>query len=408
MTPLLLSYALVGGLAVLLAFWSSAIRRTPLTEPLLALCLGVLAGPVLGLIDVADRLGVELMREVSRGLLAVSLMAVALRFPATGYRAVLRPVLVLLSAGMVGMALVTAGLSWLLLGVPLGVAALLGSCLAPTDPVLASSIVSGGPAERQLPDRLRQVISGESGGNDGLAFPLVVLALAAVGARPWADQVRSALWGVLGAVLVGALLGWLAGHAVRAANRRESLDQGSLVIFAVLLGIAALGVARALDTDGILAAFVTGLAYSVVVGDQPRIAQQKLDDSLTRYLVLPLFFLLGVELPWRDWIDAGWRLPVFAIAVLALRRLPVVLGLKAPLGLRWRDLVFLGWFGPIGVSALFYLTFIRDEGARDPLLWTAGSLVVALSTLVHGMTAMPGRRWYARAVGRSRKQVSER
>ncbi|MFC0005548.1 cation:proton antiporter domain-containing protein [Micromonospora siamensis] len=397
MDPLLLSYALVGVLAVLLAFWSSAIRRTVLTEPLLALGLGVLAGPVLGLIDVADRLGYELTREVSRALLAVSLMAVALRFPIAAYRAVRRPVLVLLSAGMVGMAVVTAGLSGWLLGVPLAVAALLGSCLAPTDPVLASSIVSGGPAERQLPARLRQVLSGESGGNDGLAFPLVVLALAGVGARPWGDEVRSALWGVVGAVLAGVVLGWLAGHAVRAASRRETLDRGSLVIFAVLLGIAALGVARALDTDGILAAFVTGLAYNAVIGDQPRAAEQKLDDSLTRYLVLPLFFLLGVELPWRDWIDAGWRLPLFAVAVLLLRRLPVVLALRIPLGLGWRDLLFLGWFGPIGVSALFYLTFSRDEGAHDPLLWTAGSLVVALSTLVHGVTAMPGRRWYAAA-----------
>ncbi|WBB71378.1 cation:proton antiporter [Micromonospora sp. WMMD1128] len=395
MSPLLLAYALVGGLGVLLAFWSSAIRRTVLSEPLLALALGVLAGPVFGLVDVGDRLGAELNREVSRALLAVSLMAVALRFPLAGYRAVLRPVLVLLSAGMIGMALLSTGLSWLVLGTPLGLAALLGTCLTPTDPVLASGIVSGGPAERQLPARLRQVISGESGGNDGLAFPLVVLALAGIGAQPWADQVTAAVWGVLGAVAVGVLLGWLAGHAVRAASRRETLDQGSLLVFAMLLGIAALGVARVLDTDGILAAFVTGLAYNRVIGDQPRIAEQKLDDTLTRYLVLPLFFLLGVELPWRDWLDAGWRLPLFAVAVLLLRRLPVVLALRKPLGMNWRDLVFLGWFGPIGVSALFYLAFSADEGARDPLLWTAGSLVVALSVVVHGATAMPGRRWYA-------------
>ncbi|SDZ20695.1 sodium/proton antiporter, CPA1 family [Micromonospora pattaloongensis] len=400
MNSLLLGYALVGALAVLLALGSSAIRRTPFTEPMLALFLGVLAGPVLGLLDLDDRLGAALMREVSRALLAVSLMAVALRFPLAGYRRVLRPVLVLLTAGMVGMAVLSAGLAWLLLGVPLSLAALLGSCLSPTDPVLASGIVSGGPAERQLPARLRQVISGESGGNDGLAFPLVVLALAAVGARPWADQLVVAVWGVLGAVVVGVLLGWLAGRAVRAASRRETLDRGSLVVFAILLGIAALGIGQVFHTDDILAVFVTGLAYNRVIGDQPRIAEQKLDDALTRYLVLPLFFMLGVELPWRDWLDAGWRLPLFAVAVLLVRRLPVVAGLRAPLRLGWREVVFLGWFGPIGVSALFYLTFSADEGARDPLLWNAGSLVVVLSIVLHGATAMPGRRWYAAAGSR--------
>ncbi|MFJ2081141.1 hypothetical protein ACI2KV_24710 [Micromonospora chokoriensis] len=82
--------------------------------------------------------------------------------------------------------------------------------------------------------------------------------------------------------------------------------------------------------------------------------------------------------------------------MLVLRRLPGVLALKPALGLPWRGVVFLGWFGPVGVSALFYLTYSQDEGVRDPRLWAAGSLVVAASTVVYGVTAMPGRLWYAR------------
>jgi len=400
MHPLHLSYALVGVLAVLLAFWSSAIRRAPVSEPLLALLLGVLVGPVSGLIDPSHHDTTGLLREASRILLAVSLMAVALRFPATGYLTVTRPVGVLLTLGMVGMAVVSAGLAWLLLGLPIALAVLLGVCLTPTDPVLASSVVSGTPAEQALPARLRQVISGESGINDGLAYLLVALALIAAAARPAGQQVAEAAWGVGGAVLVGVAVGCLAGWAVRAAEAREQVDQGSLLVFAVVLGVAALGVARVAGTDAILAVFVTGLAYNRLIGRRSRASEQQLDDALTRYLVLPVFFLLGLVVPWRQWLELGWPVVAFPVAVLLLRRLPVVLALRPALGMSWRDTVFLGWFGPIGVSALFYLTYSYAEGATDSRLWAAGTLVIAASTLVHGVTATAGRRWYSSATSR--------
>lgn len=396
MDPLHLSYALIGVLGVLLAFWSSAVRRVPVSEPLLALLVGVLVGPVLGLIDLSRHMASMLTLEASRILLAISLMAVALRFPLSDYRAVIRPVAVLLAVAMAGMAVVSAGLAWLVLGLPVALAALLGACVTPTDPVLASSIVSGGPAERQLPARLRQVISGESGANDGLAFAFVVLALSAVTSGSFGDHLQEAVWGVLGGVAVGASVGYAAGRAVMAAEAREDVDEGSLLIFTLILGVAALGVARVARTDGVLAVFVAGLAYNAVIGDRSRASEQRLDDALTRYLVLPLFFLLGVEVPWREWRELGWPLVAFVVAVLAWRRLPVVLALKRALELSWRSVVFLGWFGPVGVSALFYLTYSQREGARDPRLWSAGSLVVVASTVVHGLTAMPGRRWYAR------------
>ncbi|PZF90089.1 hypothetical protein C1I99_24850 [Micromonospora deserti] len=195
---------------------------------------------------------------------------------------------------------------------------------------------------------------------------------------------------MLGAVLVGLVIGYAAGRAVQAAEAREEVEGGSLLIFAVVLGVAALGVARVLHTDAILAVLLTGLAYNGVIGDESRASEQELDDALTRYLVLPLFFLLGVEVPWRDWLDLGWLAFAFAVAVLLLRRLPVVLALRPALNMPWRDVVFLGWFGPVGVSALFYLAYSAEEGARDPRLWTAGSLVVVLSTVAHGVTATEG------------------
>jgi NhaP-type Na+/H+ or K+/H+ antiporter len=176
-----LAYALVGSLAVALAAVSGRMRELPLSEPLLGLLLGVLVGPqVLDLLDLSRTERSPFLEEGARLLLAVSLMGVALRYPVRRLRPVVPATAVLVVIGMLAMAALTAGLAWLVLGLPAALAALLGACVSPTDPVLASSVVTGKPAEEGLPARTRQLLSMESGANDGLALPLVLLGLALV------------------------------------------------------------------------------------------------------------------------------------------------------------------------------------------------------------------------------------
>jgi NhaP-type Na+/H+ or K+/H+ antiporter len=401
-----LGYALVGALAVLVAFFTTRIRELPVSEPLLALLLGVLVGPVaLNVVDVGDEHRAPLFLEASRVLLAVALMAVALRFPLRDLRPLLRPGAVLVVVAMLGMAAISTGLVALVLGLPLALAALAGACITPTDPVLASSVVSGGPAERDLPARIRQLLSVESGSNDGLAYVLVVLTLSIVLHHRLAGAFGHVAYAVLAAVGIGVVLGEAAGRAMNRSAKRQELDSGTLFVFTIVLAVAALGIARVARTDGVLAVFVTGLAYNRVLSQGEREPEQSIDESLNRYLVLPLFFLLGVELPWREWIELGWSGVGFAVAVLLLRRLPVLLALVPVLGLRLRDGVFLGWFGPMGVSAVFYLAHAEHQGVADPRLWAVGSLAVAASTLAHGVTSAPGRRLYARSSRRARRRA---
>lgn len=400
MQELHLGYALVGSLAVVLAALSRRLRDLPISEPLLALLLGVLVGPqLLGLVDLPEDQRTTLLLEAARVLLAVSLIGVALRYPVRRLRPVVSPVAVLVTAGMVAMAGLSAGVVWLVLGAPLTLAVLLGACLAPTDPVLASSVVTGQPAEQHLPARMRQVLSEESGTNDGLALPLVLLGVALVLGQSLGHAALDGLYQVGVGVAVGLVAGLVAGRAVTYALRHSDVDQGASLVFTLVLAIGVLGIARVLHADGVLAVFVAGLAYNHTVADVEIGPQNTVDEAVNRYLVLPLFLLLGLELPWSEWADLGWRAAVLPLAVLLLRRLPVLLLLARPLGLRLRDAVFLGWFGPVGVSALFYLTFSEHEGVTDPRLWTAGTLVIAASTVAHGITAAPGRRSYRRLAG---------
>lgn len=401
MDELHIGYAVVGSLAVVLAALSSRMRDMPFSEPLLALLLGVLVGPqLLGLIEITDSERPTLLLEVARILLAVSLMGVALRFPVRRLRGVLRPTAVLVTAGMLGMAALSGGLVWLVLGVPLSLALLIGACIAPTDPVLASSVVTGKPAEEDLPLRTRQVLSEESGTNDGLALPLVLLGVALVLGESRGHAALDGLYQVAVGVAVGIMLGLAAGRAVSYALSHSDLDEGASLVFTLVLAIAVLGVARVLHADGVLSVFVAGLAYNFTVAKDEVGPQNTIDEGVNRYLLLPLFLLLGVELPWSDWADLGWRAVLLPVAVLLARRLPVLLVLARPLRLRVRDAVFLGWFGPVGVSAIFYLTFSQDEGVTDPRLWAAGTLVVAASTVAHGISSAPGRRLYRRAAHR--------
>lgn len=389
-------YAAVGTVGVLLALISRDIRRLPLSEPLVALVLGVVLGPqLLGLLEIDDALRDFLLLEGARLVLAGSVMAAALRFPASSLPSLVRP-LVLLLAVVMPLAAAATGAAALLLGLPVALAALVGACLCPTDPVLAASVVTGEPAERDLPARIRRLLTVESGANDGLALPLVGLTVAAVlPATGPGDAVGRLAWEVLAGTVIGVVAGVLGGRAIVKATRHRDLDGGSKLVFTLLLAVAVLGIARVAGTDGVLAVFVAGLAYNRMVGKHERTPQDSLDEAVNRYAVLPLFLVFGAVLPWQDWVAFGPAALVFVAAVLLLRRPPLLVALARPLGLTWRDATFAGWFGPIGVSALFYLAHSLDKGVADPRLFAAGSLAVAVSVVAFGLTASPGRNAYA-------------
>lgn len=397
----------VGALGVALAFVSKRIRDLPLSEPLLALVVGVLIGPrVAGWVDLGGEGGMTLLREASRVLLAISLVAVGLRYPMAEIRTRVGTVVLLLLLVMPGMAAVGALLGWWLLGVPAAMAWLIGASVAPTDPVLASSVVTGESAERLVPARLRQLLSMESGANDGLALPLVLLGTTLVAGAPLGQWAWRSLWTVVGAVLVGAAAGMLSGEVVKIALARRNMDPTEEYLFTIVLALFVLGAAKLAQTDGILAVFVAGLGYNARATGKARTEALTLDEGFNRFVVLPLFALLGVALPWGTWATMGWAAVAFAVAVLLLRRLPLIALLRRPLRFTWPDVVYYGWFGPVGASALFYLTLAHEEGVADEAVFGAGTMAIVASVVAHGISAAPGRRRYAAQL--QRRQAADR
>jgi NhaP-type Na+/H+ or K+/H+ antiporter len=403
LNALYVSLAAVGGLLLLLGMLGGLLKeRTPVSEPLIALIAGVLIGPsALGLLDLAD-LGNQalILEEAALVTLGVALVGVALRLPVGYSRRNWRLLFVLLGIVMPLMWIAGGFLTYLILGVPFWVAVLIGAIITPTDPVVASSIVAGGVAERNLPAKLRHAISSESGFNDGLALPFVVLPVLVLTEPPgeaighWLTH--TVLLEIVAGAALAALMGYMAGRTLRWAERKETMERTSLLTISLALSLSVLGVTGLLHLNGVLAAFVAGIVFNFAGSSDAKESQEDIQEAISRFFDLPIFVILGMALPWQGWLDLGWRGPLLVVAVLLLRRLPTVLSLRpllGPLRGQAKDVLFLGWFGPIGAAALYYAAFsFRETGIEEA--WVIGSLVICASVLVHGVTATPLTKFY--------------
>jgi NhaP-type Na+/H+ or K+/H+ antiporter len=167
----------IGAVVLTLGMLTRVINRSYLSMPLLAFIVGVVLGPIGTSILTPDLWGDsnKLLEECARVTIGISLMAIALRIPRNYLFDHKKSFFLLLGVGMPAMFFLSSLMAHWILGVPLLIALLIGAAICPTDPVVASSIVTGGLARKHLPDRFRYGLSTESAINDGLAYPLVLL-----------------------------------------------------------------------------------------------------------------------------------------------------------------------------------------------------------------------------------------
>ncbi len=126
-----------------------------------------------------------------------------------------------------------------------------------------------------------------------------------------------------------------------------------------------------------------------------------MQEAVNRFFTLPVFVLLGLTLPWQKWGELGWRGVILVVAVLLLRRLPAMMVLRPLLG-RGKavpDALFMGWFGPVGMVAIFYVSLARGRTEVEEA-WVIGSLVICGSLLAHGLTSSPFTHWCGRRPGK--------
>lgn len=397
------SFVVIGGLSIVLGIFSAPINsRLWVSAPMAAMAVGIALGPGgAGVLDPGGWPASErILEETARLTLAIGLMGIALRLPPRYFIEQRRVQGLLVGAVMPAMWLAGSALAFLFLDLPWAAAFLLGGIVTPTDPIVASSIVTSESAKRSLPERLRHALSAESGMNDGLAYLFVLLPVLLLTRTPEAALrewfLSSLLHEVAGGFVFGAVIGFCAGRLLRWAEERQFIEPISFMGYTVALALLTLGGARLLGTDGVLAVFIAGLAFDNEVGGRERAEEANIQEMVNQFFSIPIFALFGLYIPLEGWRQLGWGGSALVPAILLLRRLPAILALRPWMGeLRsFRDGMFIGWFGPIGVSAMFYaLLAVRRTG--DETLWAAASLIIFASTIVHGVTATPLTHRYA-------------
>jgi NhaP-type Na+/H+ or K+/H+ antiporter len=133
------------------------------------------------------------------------------------------------------------------------------------------------------------------------------------------------------------------------------------------------------------------------VSNEERKNEEHGQEAVNRFFAIPIFILLGTAIPWEGWKELGWTGVAMAAAVLLLRR-PITLLLLHPLlpSLHTKsDVLFVGWFGPIAVAAIYYASLMEHK-LSEPLIWDVTSLVVCMSVVAHGLTGAPFTKWYGR------------
>lgn len=406
MDMLNVALAVTMGLALVMGLFTDVLHRRWISEPALAMGVGVLVGPAaLGWLDVGAA-GVDthqLLEQAARLTLAVVLISVAIQLPHRFLLTHWRAVTLLVGPVMVGMWLTASALLWLVLGLDVLTAALIGAVLTPTDPVLAGGIVAGRMARRHLPARMRNLVSAESGANDGAAYLLLMLPVllmvrgeqaGGAGAVLGEWLLRTLLWEVTVAVVVGAALGYVVGRVQNDSARRKLSEPGPLLSVMLALCLMVTGLVRLLGSDEILSIFAAGVTLDLV---RTKVQEQEehIQRTVQQVVQVPVFVLLGAALPWAAWAElGGWNMAA-AVAVLALRRLPVVWLMRRRLGLARDEAAFAGWFGPIGVAAIYY-AMLAEGRTGSELVWPVASLVIAASVLAHGFTATPLSHWLGR------------
>ena len=386
----------LASLILLFGLASKRLQAGSFTPPMAFVLYGMLLGaPALGLLEIdAGEGAVHGFAELA---LILVLFLDASRIDLRKLRSEFDLPLRMLAIGMPLTLLLGAAVA---LGVFAGLsfveAALLAAILTPTDAALGQAVVSD-PA---VPVRIRQSLNVESGLNDGIALPavLVFAALAEAETRtdvaPW---VQYALLQVGLGPLVGVAVGYAGGKVVSAATARGWMNHDFQQLAGIAIALLCWGVAEEVGGNGFIAAFVGGLT----VGNTARHVCSCLYEFTEvegQLLILITFSLFGAALVWpvvEHWSAATWLYAALSLTVV--RMLPVALSLLGT-GLHPVSYVFLGWFGPRGLaSILFGLLILEHAGIpnRDAI-FAAVIATVLLSVALHGVSAAPAARAYAR------------
>lgn len=393
-----MKWALAIAAAALLAVAavSRRLSGTSVTPAMAFVAIGLVVGPLV-LDEVTVAPSGAAVRTLAEATLAVVLFSDASRIRLRALRREYSVPVRLLAIGLPLTILLGAlAAASVFNGLTAAEAAVLAIALAPTDAALGQAVVT----EPRLPSRIRQGLNVESGLNDGICVPLLLIALAAADVDAEAVSAHHAIAIVseeIGYGIAGGVAAGLAASAVLVGSRRRELISEAWVQVVPVAGAAlAYGVAVALGGSGFIATFVSGGLFGWLGGAETDRAT-RLSEEVGDLLGGVTFLMFGAVLLGPTLEHLSWQIALYAVLSLTvLRMLPVAISMLGS-GARVPTLAFLGWFGPRGLASIVFAVIVVQEAnlAGTGSILAAIYATVGLSVLTHGVSAAPLARRYA-------------
>jgi NhaP-type Na+/H+ or K+/H+ antiporter len=291
---------------------------------------------------------------------------------------------------------------------------LLAAVLAPTDAALGQSVVSS----PNVPVRIRQALNVESGVNDGIALPIVLVCAIWAGAPAEHAQgatdlaLFAALQVILGP-LAGIAVGFAGAKLIDRASQADWMSEPFQGMAILAIAVLAFVGAELIGGNGFIAAFAAGLTFGGALRHPCKFLFEFMETE-GQLLTILTFLIFGAAMLPEALHALSWPVAIYALMSLTFVRLiPVALSLSQT-GLSTPSKLFLGWFGPRGLASILFALLILETYPVDAgeSILACVILTVALSTLLHGVSAAPLARVYGALVARSgeceeRQPVSE-
>ncbi|KAL2857957.1 Sodium/hydrogen exchanger family-domain-containing protein [Aspergillus pseudoustus] len=429
-------------------------QRCYLGEALPAFVIGVIFGPsVANLLGVSQPGGNDDENPTSETIYALTRLVIGIQLVKVGYelpkkylkRRLKEMTLCLLPLMAMGWISTSACIMLMIPRISFLSAVIIGSCVTCTDPILSQAIAKGPFADSYVRRHLREFISSEAGGNDGFGFSFLLLGvsflryaetpanamvleefdlarggpdlLGATDVGRFGGGAGTALkhWFVEGFLYMivlgtayGVVVGTLCRKVINVSSRRKWIDPGSFTLVPAALGILIVGSCGCFGSDETLACFIAGsmLNWDGLYNRELQLRHDTFNSSLETLLNYGTFLYLGAAMPWKEFqmpettgINVS-RLLGLGVLILLFRRIPAIMaGYRFMPGIcnNWKEALFIGHFGPIGVGAIAYVEYARrlfpDRGESDKEINNLTAAMrpvvywlVLFSVVVHGLS----------------------
>jgi len=370
--------------------FSKKFEQLPITPPMVFVAIGALVSPVgLNLFELdANSELVSLITELA--LILILFIDASLLEPKTFFHDKKVP-LRLLGLGLPMTMCLGIFLGRLMFpGEDIWLIAIMALCLSPTDAALGQAIIKS----EKVPEKIRQWVSVESGLNDGIVLPFILVCIAALtaessgaGLKYWSMFMLQQL--VLGAI-IGSAIGWVGGQLIEAASAKNWMNTTFQRLSATSLALLCYVGAEFFHGNGFIAAFFGGLMLGVKTSATRDILQEY-GEAEGQQLSLMVFmgfalFMIPLALPYWD-----FRAVLYAVFSLTIIRMLPVFVCLIGLRLETATIGFIGWFGPRGIASVLYLLIALEEIGTEgnERVLSVVVLTVFLSIFAHGFSAVP-------------------